>query len=129
MKRRVIILVAGLAVFAAILAAAASLTVNSDTLGAGGDTVESCDTDGVFVSGYNSNPNFIDGQPKVGSVDVKDIAVPACLGKTVQVFLSDANDLELGSGEKTVGSANESVLLSPNPPASDIANVDVVITG
>jgi uncharacterized RDD family membrane protein YckC len=132
MKKR--FLIAGLAaaaVFATVLGVAASLTVNSGALGAGGTSVSSCDTVGVntsyMVTWTGSPPGF-----RVTGVTVSDI--DGCDQHKVQVALLGSSSSVLAtSTTKTVsGSSNASVSftgseLSAQPLAADVISVQVTI--
>jgi len=80
MKRFLIALLAGSAVFALVFGAAATLIVNGGTLQAGEDTNLTCDSDGVYVSawGVNTYP-VLEG---VESVTIKGIPA-ACNGARI----------------------------------------------
>lgn len=69
------------------LASAATLTINSATLGSGVKVVASCDTDGIDVSYGTSFAATIPGY-KVATVTLKNVDA-TCAGKTVTVDLLD----------------------------------------
>ncbi|WP_456846970.1 hypothetical protein [Cellulomonas sp. P5_C6] len=69
------------------LASAATLTINSATLGSGVKVVASCDTDGIDVSYGTAFAATIPGY-KVTSVTLKNVDA-TCAGKTVTVDLLD----------------------------------------
>ena len=103
LKRFVVALMVGGIVFGAVFAVAASLGVTSDTLGAGGASVVSCDTDGVTTSytvGYDSSiPGY-----KVSTVSVSGIDGTACNGKTMKVTLTGTSNASLAERTAALGS-------------------------
>jgi hypothetical protein len=104
-KRFAVALAISAIVFGAVFAVAASLGVTSDTLGAGGASVVSCDTDGVTTSyavGYDSSiPGY-----KVSSVTVNGIDGTACNGKTMRVTLTGTSNASLAERTATLGSGS-----------------------
>ena len=127
MKRRLLVLVVGLSVFAGVWAAAASLSVNSSTLAAGTQTVGGC-TATVNVA-YTLA--FSSGDYRVQSAVVSGITpAAACSGKTLSVTLRDGANNALGSGTVTAGATGtETVAISGTPLASSVAGVNVVFNG
>lgn len=109
---------------ALVFGAAASLTVNSNDLGSGGDDVTSCDLLGVTVSyGVNSADNS-----RIDTVTVDDIDDVNCAGETVYVTLTDAGDAVLDTGS-SAAVAGTSVDVTVDVAAADVHGVDVTITG
>jgi hypothetical protein len=93
----------GIAATGGVLASAASLGVNGNTLGAGTTVIASCDTDGVALNYAHS---YASAAPGAGSyrttgVTVSGIAA-ACAGKRVDVTLRNAANASLGSGFATI---------------------------
>ena len=120
----------GLVAFGAVWAAAAQLTVNSTTLGAGTTVVASCDTDGVDVS-FTSSWDSVNKRFKVGSVVVTNIA-NACRGKTMTVELQDTSQVSLSedSGTVATGTSNvntTTVTMATSVDASAVANLSIAI--
>jgi hypothetical protein len=85
MKRLIIALAVGGAIFAATLGLAASLNVSSGTLGAGTDTVAACQTNPV---GVNYTPTFA-ASYEATSVDLSGLEA-TCNGKSFKVTLTGA---------------------------------------
>jgi hypothetical protein len=111
---------------ALVFGAAASLTVNSNDLGSGGDDVTSCDLLGVTVSyGVNSADNS-----RIDTVTVDDIDDVNCAGETVYVTLTDAGDAVLAGGNgSSTPVAGTSVDVTVDVAAAEVHGVDVTITG
>ena len=131
-KRLLIALLAGGAVFATVFGVAASLNVTSDTLGAGGAQVGSCDGDGVHVSyttKYVANTGFVVDKVTVTGID------NACAGKSLTVQLTGASGAPLGNSETVsvpsapVTSVTVDFPASNEQPAASVMDVHVVITG
>lgn len=113
--------------FAGVWAAAAGLTVTSQTLAAGGQTVGGCTT-AVNVS---YNVSFSSGDYRVTSVVVSGITpVGACSGKVLSVTLRDSGNNAIGSGFLTAGATGtETVTIAALPLASAVTGVNVVFNG
>jgi hypothetical protein len=117
-------------VFATVFGLAATLGVNATELGAGNDTVGSCDSDGVSTS-YANSWDATDSQYEVTSVTVDGIA-DACDGKSLKVALTNSANLKIGDGSVTVPTAAGAFVatvsaLTPTPSAAAVTNVHVVI--
>ena len=133
MSRRTIAgVVAGVTVFGAVFASAASLGgITSGQVGADDAAVTSCDTDGVTTS-YATSWDAGDDRYEVTSVTVSGIA-NACDGRTLSVSLLDAvsNGNQIGSGSVTVPSdalaTQATVTLSPAASAELTAAVHASI--
>ncbi len=105
---------------------AATLEPTSDNLGAGGDVVASCDTDGIAASytaaytatGYN-----------VATVELTGIDA-LCAGEGFQITLSDDQNVSLTQLIGTVGAtAAQSVPVTTTVLAQAVEGIDVVFTG
>jgi hypothetical protein len=115
-RRTIAGIVAGLTVFGAVFASAASLGgITSGNVGADNAAVTSCDTDGVTTA-YATSWDATDDRYEVTSVTVTGIA-NACDGKTLSVSLTDVSSNQIGSGTVTVPTDalgfQASVTLSP----------------
>lgn len=129
-KRFIIALLLTVTVFATVFGLAATLNVSPDTLGAGNNSVGSCDTDGVS-SAYANSWDATDKRFEVTSVTVNGIA-DACDGNTMKVALTDSANVSLADGSVTVptgaGTSATVSALSANPAASSVSNIHVVIS-
>jgi hypothetical protein len=122
-KRILIAVVAGIAVFGAALAFAASLTLSSDNVAAGDATVLTCDT--AVNATYNLT--FSGGVYKVQNVTVNGIAA-GCSGQKVGVTLTDAGGVVVGDGQ-AVADASGAVLIAITeaPAAANVTGVHAVV--
>lgn len=101
------------------LAAAAQLTINSDSLGAGSIDVGSCDTDGVDVS-YTTA--LSGGAYAVDDVVVSDIA-PECEDATMKVAL---DGVEIYSG--VLDDSGSVTISGVDVDAEDVEDLAIVIS-
>lgn len=134
--RRILIKLTGAAaVFGVVLAMAATLTVDSKTVGAGDATLAACDTGGIKTD-YAIQWDSIVKIYEVATVTVSDIA-DACNGKAMKITLLDSAGAVLKEATTTV-SVN-STLLTPDTSdtltivdgasAKAVSAVHVVIAG
>lgn len=117
----------GVMVFAATLAFAASLTVNSKTLGAGGAVVAACNST-ASVS-YNTTYNAAVPGFQVTTAPVTSAA--SCASMAYTVTLTGAANASLGSVSGTLdatGAASPN-FTSQNVSAAAVTGVQVVISG
>jgi hypothetical protein len=148
-KRLLVALGLGIAVFGAVFAAAATLGLTSDQLGAGDRAVSSCDSEvnvtyqneyvSTLVSGGTGAPTT--GSYRVSSVTLTDLAETACAGQTINVVLSGADGTSLGNAAGitgnnypccSTGNATTEILTVPAGQNIDprlVYGVHVVITG
>jgi hypothetical protein len=129
-RRTIAGIVAGLTVFGAVFASAASLGgITSGNVGADNAAVTSCDTDGVTTA-YTTAWDGTDDRYEVTSVTVSGIA-NACDGKTLSVSLTDVSSNQIGSGTVTVPTDalafTASVTLSPAASAELTTGVHAAI--
>lgn len=134
-RRNILIAVLALSAFGLTTGLTASLNVSSDQLGAGTNTVASCDPDGVGVS-YGVTP----GQNStVASVTLTGVHAD-CVGQTATVILmeeaADGTITELDQASATVAvdaSGNAVVNLATDTTntasAAAVEHVSVIITG
>jgi len=118
--------VVGVVVFGAVTAFAASLTVNSSSLGAGNASVTSCNS--AATVSYNTAPSA--GVYKVTTAPVTTAA--ACAGMSYRVTLTDASNASLGEVTGTLDATTGAALpdfTSAGIDASAVAGVSVVVTG
>lgn len=102
-KKLLVALAVGVAVFAAAYASAATLGgLNSDDLGSDDDVVASCDTTGGVVTAYQTSYSAAEQTYVVDSVVVSSIDA-ACANQKIKVTLTDdaSTPVVLGSGGPT----------------------------
>ena len=129
MKRTLIAVTAGLAVFASVFAMAASLGgITGSTVGADNTTVASCDTDGVTTS-YATSWDATDKRYEVTTVTVAAVN-DACDGKSLSVSLTDTTGAQIGTGTlaiPTSAAISHAVTMTNAPSAALTLGVHVVI--
>lgn len=109
--------------------AAAALTVNTSTLGAGSGSVTSCDTDGVDIQWYthmtdNAGPRHDDGGVWVDKVKVKNIDA-TCNDKWAHMSIRalGGNHVQMCREQIASGAAlMENVSPASTPPYQDCLN-------
>jgi hypothetical protein len=126
-KRFVVPLVAGVAVFGVATAFAASLTVTGTSLGSGNATAASCNAS----ASVTFNTSYASGLPGYKVTTTPVTTAVACATKAYRVTLTGAANASLG---EVTGSLDASGNASPDFSASNIAasgvtGVSVVITG
>jgi hypothetical protein len=122
--------VAGVTVFGAVFASAASLGgITSGNVSADNAVVASCDTDGVTTA-YTTSWDGTDDRYEVTSVTVSGIA-NACDGRTLSLSLTDASNNQIGTGSVAIPSdvlvTSVSVSLSTAASAKDTVGVHASI--
>ncbi|HEY3211250.1 MAG TPA: hypothetical protein VGL18_15965 [Actinomycetota bacterium] len=134
MKRLLVALLIGGAVFAGVFGVAASLGVTSDSLGAGNSVVAACQAGTVSVS---YTPSYSASAPAgyrattvtVGNIDTSP---SACGGKAIQVTLTGPGGSNASLGEQTGTTPTSGSSMSftfASVSASDVTGVHVVIAG
>jgi hypothetical protein len=119
------------AVFGGVYGLAASLSVNSDSLGAGSSAVAACQAGTVSV-GYTSTysaavPGYQATNVTLGNLDT---TAGGCGGKAVKVTLTGAANGSLGEYTGTVPSSGSTMSLAASGiSASSVTGVHVVIAG
>lgn len=126
-KRFLIPVTVGVVVFGAVTAFAATLTVNSKSLGAGNATVASCNSSASVT--YNTSYSATLPGYKVTTAPVTSAV--ACATMSYKVTLTGAANASLG---EVTGTLDASGNASPDFTASNIAasgvtGISVVITG
>lgn len=131
MKRLAIALALGTAVFAAVFAAAATLGLTTDQLGAGDQAVSSCDSS-VNVT-YQTDYSATLGTYRVSSITLTGLDEAQCAGQTITAVLTGAANASLAENDYsccTTGDGTSEVLTviqDVNPEL--VLGVHVVITG
>jgi len=126
MKRLIVALLVGGAIFGAVFAAAAALNVDAGFLQAGSDDTLVCDADGVQIFYQDGWSSALDDFAITGVVvaGIDD----TCDGKLVEVVLTDVNGNWLASGATTIPVVgNATVDTSPDVLASAVYDVHVII--
>lgn len=126
MKRFLVPAVAGVAVFGAVTGFAATLNVNSDTLGAGDKVVASCNA----TASVKYTTAFVTGSYKVATVPVTTAAT--CKGLDYKVTLTGATSNVLGEKTGTLSATDGSTTLdvaSLAIPAASVTGVSIVLSG
>ncbi len=120
--RRLLVLALGVAIVAgSVLAAAATLGLDAESLGAGNAAVTACDADGF-------SPSYTTVAGNVTTVTVGGIDA-ACVGGQLSVTLTDGG-FGIGSGGPvSVSGASVAVPLSPQPDGELVDGIHVVIGG
>ena len=129
-KRLIIAGILGVTVFVTAFAAAASLTVTSNTLGAGTGTVASCDTN--VATTFDTTYSAAIAGYKVTTVHVTGLATPGCDGKGIKVTLVGGSDNALGELTATLATPAADPALDfsgSNVAASAVVKVAVVVSG
>jgi len=130
MKRALVALGVGSAIFAGVYGLAASLNVSSSGLGAGNVSVAACQA-GTLTSSYataysSSTPGY-----NVGVVTVNGLA-STCYSKSFKVTLVNSSNTSLGEVTGTAPSSGTSFtadFTSANVSAASVTGVHVLITG
>jgi hypothetical protein len=134
MKRALLALAIGAAIFGGIYGLAASLNVSSSTLGAGSSAVAACQSGTVSVSyatTYNASaPGYQATTVTAGNIDE---TAGACGGKAIKVTLTGPGVSNASLGEQTAtlptGSGTTQAFTFTGVNASDVTGVHVTITG
>jgi hypothetical protein len=129
MKRIVIAIIAGLAVFGGTFAFAAGLGgVTTGTVGDSATVVASCDTDGVTATFGAPSWDGTNNRYGLTTLDVTNINA-ACNGLGIKVTLKDNTGASLGEATGTVATGAASLTFSPSVSAQAVEGIDVVIAG
>ena len=132
MRRALLALAIGAAVFGGIYGLAASLSVSSATLGAGTSAVAACQAGSATVS-YTTA--YASGGYKATTVTVGslDETSGACGGKDIKVTLTGPGASTASLGEQTAtlptGAGTTQAFTFSGVNASDVTGVHVTITG
>lgn len=129
MRKKLAAIVLAVLAFSMIAASAASLGgINTSDLGAETDTVAGCDPDGIDVD-FTVAYNAATGEYDTASVDITDIASPACDGQTISATLTDSSGATLGSDSAVLAASQTSWSASIAAPAGEVFGIAVVIDG
>ena len=124
MKRFIVALIAGAAVFALAFGAAATLVVNGEVIQAGSTNDVVCDADGVLVDGWgletdDGNVSYV----RIAGVD------GACLGADMWVNVTNNGTEITEGGPATIGGSTVTVNFDAAVLAADITDLEVFIEG
>ena len=109
------------------LAAAAQLTLDSESLGAGSTIVAACDTDGIDVT-YTRAWDAADAEDVTTAVDFANVDTD-CAGLDYEVTVLDADDNVIATVSDTVTLSSGAFSAAVDLPTADIEGVALVITG
>jgi hypothetical protein len=129
MRRLLIALIAGLAVFGGTFAFAATLGgVTTGTVGDSATVVASCDTDGVTAA--FGAPSWDSTAKRYGltTLDVSGINA-ACNGLGIKATLTDSTNASLGEATGTVAAGAASLSFASSVSAQTVNGIDIVIAG
>jgi len=129
MKRLLFVLAAGALTFGTVYGFAASLSLNTDSLGAGRTVVAACQA-GAMTATYSSSYSATTPGYTVGTVTVNGMTA-ACYSKPFKVTLANGSDVSLGEATGTTPSSGTSfaATFSPAVNAASVVAVSVVISG
>lgn len=127
MKRIMIAVVIGAIAFGSMWAFAATLTVNTKTLGAGNGTVASCNATATIA--YNTA--YVQAAPGYRVTTAPITSAAACGTMTYKATLTGAANVSLGEATGTLDGTGAATadFTAANVNASAVTGVSVVITG
>lgn len=135
MRRIALSLAIGGFVFGAIYGLAASLGVNTDTLGAGNKVVAACQSGTLTASYATAYDSTVPGyEVSVVTINGLDTATSPtnCASKSFKVILTGSGNSSLGEVTGTTpasGTSFTASFASANVAAADVLGIHVVITG
>ena len=118
----VVVMAAGMLACSAL---AAPVVLSSAKVGGGNTSAVACDTDGF-------TPSYTTSRGNVSAVTVGGIASPACGGGALRVTVTNTSGASIATGgPQTIpaGSTSVAVSLSPQPAASQVAGVEIIVEG
>ena len=129
MKRFLFVAMAGALTFATVYGFAASLNLNTDSLGAARTVVAACQA-GAMTATYTTTYSASAPGYQVGTVTVNGLAA-ACFSKAYKITLANGSDASLGEATGTTPSTGTSfaATFSPAVSASAVGAINVVISG
>jgi hypothetical protein len=128
-KRLLFIAMAGALTFATVYGFAASLNLNTDSLGAARTVVAACQA-GALTATYTSTYSAAAPGYTVGTVTVNGLTA-ACYNKAYKITLANGSDTSLGeaTGMTPASGTSFAATFSPAVGAAAVAAVSVVISG
>jgi hypothetical protein len=134
MRKTIVALLVGATVSAGVYAAAASLGVNSNTLGAGNTAVAACQATALtaaYATAYAAAlPGYKVGVATVSGLDT--VSATNCASKAFRITLTGASDASLAEITGTTPASGTSFTAdfsASNVEAADVTGVHVVISG
>ena len=127
MRNKGLAVLAGVGVAGLVGAAAASLDLTSNSLGADAQVVASCDTDGITVdwtTTYNSTAQRFD----VSEVVLSGVAL-ACAGLDLEIVLTDGTGATLTTFSGSAASTTTTAALGTPVNAESVEGISAVISG
>jgi hypothetical protein len=127
-KRLAIALAGGATIFGGVYGLAASLSLTSDTLGAGQAVVAACQStamNATYTSTYSSTtPGY-----NATTVTLTGLT-SSCYSKAYRVTVSDASNVSLAEATGTTPSTGSTLIVTlTNDSAASVGGVAVVISG
>jgi hypothetical protein len=129
MKRLLMILAAGALTFGTVYGFAASLNLNTESLGAAHTVVAACQA-GPLTATYTSSYAAAEPGYRVGSVTVTGLA-STCYSKAYRITLTGASDVSLGevTGTTPASGTSFNATLGTAVSAAAVVGISVVISG
>ena len=129
MKRLALVLAIGALTFGTVYGFAASLNLNTDSLGSAQTAVAACQN-GTLTASYSVSYSAAEPGYRVGTVTVSGLA-SGCYSKAYKITLSGTSDTSLGEATGTTPSSGTSftATFSPAVGAAAVTGIAVVISG
>ena len=129
MKRGLIATLAAVMTFGAVYGLAASLSLTTDSLGAGDTAVAACQA-GQLTATYTTSYSASTPGYTVGTVTVTGLA-STCYSKAYRITLTGASNASLGEATGTTPSSGSSfaATFAPAVNAASVTGVAVVVSG
>ena len=129
MKRFAFIALAGALTFGTVYGFAASLNLNTDSLGAARTVVAACQA-ATLTASYTTSYSATAPGYTVGTVTVNGLAA-TCYSKAYKITLANGSDVSLGEATGTTPSSGTSfaATFSPAVGAAAVQAISVVISG
>lgn len=127
MKKLLVALAVGVAVFAAVFASAATLGLTTDNLGADDKVVASCDNSVTIT--YQTSYSATNGTYKIDSVTLDGVDA-GCSGETIKVTISGASNASLAEvTQLATAAASQTITVTTYVNPELVEGIHVVISG
>jgi hypothetical protein len=127
-KKLAIAVAAGATIFGGVYGLAASLSLTSDSLGAGQAVVAACQSTAVNATYAPAYASTVPGY-SVATVTLTGLT-SSCYGKAYRVTLSDGSNASLAEATGTTPSTGSTVVATfPTLSAASVQGIAVVISG